>query len=310
MSRKLLLLAVIYVGIVMAAGSQTLSLNPITAPATATYDPDSSSDTTGPQFSITVRLSKKPRYTFYFFVTINGSPTVNSRDLVLTDNSALSILSKFYKDSAFTQEILGGNGSGMTSTQVLYGQFNKNTTVLTQTFTVYPWIGKNQQVPYGTYAGTFTARLYQGTVGVAGTLRDSENFTYTAIVNQKVDVRIGPATGSYDTGSAIYNINLGEVSSGASGTFAIFLKANTAYTLKMSAASGGYLTSTTTSDKIQYTLTIDGASKTLGPEVIIDQETAKQLYSKVLLGAISVAAGQDVEAGQYSDTISFTISAN
>jgi hypothetical protein len=66
MSRKLLLLAVIYVGIVMAAGSQTLSLNPITAPATVTYDPDSSSDTTGPQFSITVRLSKKPRYTFYF----------------------------------------------------------------------------------------------------------------------------------------------------------------------------------------------------------------------------------------------------
>jgi spore coat protein U-like protein len=78
----------------------------------------------------------------------------------------------------------------------------------------------------------------------------------------------------------------------------------------MSAASGGYLTSTTTSDKIQYMLTIDGASKTLGPDIIIDQETAKQLYSKVLLGAISVAAGQDVEAGQYSDTISFTISAN
>ena len=310
MSRKFLLLAVICAGIVMAAGSQTLSLDPIATPATVTYDPDSSSDTTGPQFSITVRLSSKPGTNFPFFVTINGSPTVNSRNLVLTDNSALSILSKFYKDNAFTKEILGGNGSGMTSTQVLSGQFNKNTTVLTQTFTVYPWIAKNQQVPYGTYAGTFTARLYQGTVGAAGTLKDSENFTYTAIVNQKVDVRVGPATGSYDTASAIYNINLGEVSNGASGTFAIFLKANTAYTLKMSAASGGYLTSATTSDKIQYTLTINGVSKTLGPEVIIDQETAKQLYSKVLLGAISVAAGQDVEAGQYSDSIEFTIIAN
>jgi hypothetical protein len=310
MSRKLLLLAVIYIGIVMAAGSQTLSLDPITTPATVTYDPDSSSDTTGPQFSITVRISWLPLSNINYFITINGSPTVNSRNLVLTDNSAFSILSKFYKDSAFTQEILGGNGSGMTSTQVLSGQFKRFTITLTKTFTVYPLIQKNQQVPYGTYAGTFTARLYQGTVPNAGTLMDSENFTYTAIVNQKVDVRIGPATGSYDTGSAIYNINLGELSNGASGTFAIFLKANTAYTLKMSAASGGYLTSATTSDKIQYTLTIDGVSKTLGPEVIIDQETAKQLYSKVLLGAISVAAGQDVEAGQYSDSIEFTIIAN
>ena len=310
MSRKLLLLAVLCAGIAISAGSQTLSLDPIATPATVIYDPDSSSDTTGPQFSITVRLSKKPSYTFYFFVTINGSPTVNSRYLVLTDNSADSILCKFYKNSAFTQEILGGNGSGMTSTQVLYGQFSRNTNILTQTFTVYPWIGKNQQVPYGTYAGTFTARLYQGIVGTAGSLKDSENFTYTAIVNQKVDVRLGPATGSYDTASSIYNINLGEVSNGASGTFAIFLKANTAYTLKMSAASGGYLTSATTSDKIQYTLTINGVSETLGPDVIIDQETTKQLYSKVLLGAISVAAGQDVEAGQYSDNIQFTIIAN
>jgi len=310
MSRKLLLLAVLCVGIAISAGSQTLTLDPIATPATVTYDPDSSSDTTGPQFSITVRLSSKPSSKINFFITINGSPTVNSRYLVLTDNSAVSILCKFYKDSAFTQEILGGDGSGMTSTQVLYGQFAKNTTVLTQTFPVYPWIGKNQQVPYGTYAGTFTARLYQGTVGAAGTLKDSENFTYTAIVNQKVDVRVGPATGSYDTASSIYNINLGEVSNGASGTFAIFLKANTAYTLKMSAASGGYLTSATTSDKIQYTLTINGVSETLGPDVIIDQETTKQLYSKVLLGAISVAAGQDVEAGQYSDNIQFTIIAN
>ena len=310
MNRKLLLLAVLCAGIAISAGSQTLSLDPIATPATVTYDPDSSSDTTGPQFSITVRLSSKPISKINFFVTINGSPTVNSRYLVLTDNSAVSILCKFYNDSAFTQEILGGNGSGMTSTQVLYGQFNKNTTVLTQTFPVYPWIGKNQQVPYGTYAGTFTAQVYQGIVGTAGSLKDSENFTYTAIVNQKVDVRLGPATGSYDTASSIYNINLGEVSNGASGTFAIFLKANTAYTLKMSAASGGYLTSATTSDKIQYTLTINGVSETLGPDVIIDQETTKQLYSKVLLGAISVAAGQDVEAGQYSDNIQFTIIAN
>lgn len=311
MSRKLLLLAVICAGIVVAASSQTLSLDPIAAPAAVIYDPDNPGDTTGPQFTITVRLSSRPWKTISFYVTINGSPTVNSRNLVLTDNSTFSILGKFYKDSAFTQEILGGTGAGMTSAQVLYGTFNRFTTVLTQTFTVYPFIGKNQQVPYGTYSGTFTARLYQGTVPTTkGVLKNSKDFTYTAIVNQKVDVRLGPATGNYDSGLTSYNIDLGEVSGGASGTFAIFLKANTPYSLKMSVASGGYLSSATTNDKIHYTLTIDGKSITLGSDVIIDQETAKALYSKVLMGAISVPAGQDVEAGQYSDTINFTISAN
>ena len=79
MNRKLLLLAVLCAGIAISAGSQTLSLDPIATPATVTYDPDSSSDTTGPQFSITVRLSSKPSSKINFFVTINGSPTVNSR---------------------------------------------------------------------------------------------------------------------------------------------------------------------------------------------------------------------------------------
>jgi hypothetical protein len=44
--------------------------------------------------------------------------------------------------------------------------------------------------------------------------------------------------------------------------------------------------------------------------VVIDRQTSKALYSKVLLGTITVPAGQNADAGQYSDIVSFSVAAN
>jgi len=123
-------------------------------------------------------------------------------------------------------------------------------------------------------------------------------------------VRVGPSNGTFDTGVNLYSIDLGELSQGASTSFGIFVRGTTGYTLTMNASSGGYLTSNTTNDKINYSLPINGKSYTPGPSVPIDSQTSRALYSKVFLGTITVPSGQEVDAGQYSDSINFTVTAN
>lgn len=307
MKYRFIIAAAIFLLMVGAAFSQTLSLDTFADPATVTYDPYSSSDSIGPQFTFTVRLSKKPSSNKYFYLLINGSPISSSRKLVYTSNSTINLIVGFFKDSAYATEI--PSTSNDTSSNVISGSFARNTNVLTQQFTVYPSLQTNQYAPAGTYTGTFTLRLYNGAYPTTN-LADSQSFTYTANVDPFIDVKLGPSSGSYASGAASYNIDLGDVSTSKSAQFGIFIKANTAYTLTMSAASGGYLTSTTTTDKIQYSLSIGGTTYSLWPAITIDNESAKGMYSKALTGQVSVSGGQDVEAGQYSDTVNFMISAN
>lgn len=307
MRKKFFVSAALAVFISGAVFAQTLSLDTMPNPSPVTYDPYSSSDSTGPQSTFTVRISKKPGSNVNFYVLIDGATSPSNRTLVFSENSAISLTAGFFKDNTYQTQIL--STANATSSTLISGQFAKGTTVLTQTFTVYPSLQKGQSAPAGTYAGNFSLKLYNGTFP-RGTLADTNPFTYTANVNPVIDVRVGSALDTYATGVSTYNINLGEVSHGASAQFGIFIRANTAYTLTMSATSGGYLTSGTTTDKIQYTLTIDSTSYTLGSGILINQETAKGMYSKAFIGQVSVPADQSVEAGQYSDTISFSITSN
>ena len=283
----------------------SLSLDTMATPSPVTYDPYSGNDTTGPQFTFTVRLSRMPWTTVNFCAVIDGSLSPSSR---LLSSSSNSLTVNFYQDSNYTKEIK--SSADYTSSTIVSGSFPAFTTTLTKTYTVYPRLDKGQSAPWGTYTGNFTVKLYNYSLPYSSYLKDSESFTYTAIVAQTVEVRVGPSSGSFDTGMNLYSLDLGEVSKGASASFGIFVKGTTGYTLTMNVASGGYLTSDTTNDKIQYSLTINGKNYSLGPAVTIDVQTARALYSKVLLGTITIPPEQNVESGQYSDTISFSVTAN
>jgi hypothetical protein len=303
MRNKILCFALMWAALVIAVSGQTLSLDTMSDPSPVTYDPYSGSDTTGSQFTFTVRLSKKPRYSVDFCAVIDGSPYASSRTLT---SSANTLTVGFFQDSSYGTEIQ--SSVNYTSDTLITGTIPKNAT--TYQVTVYPRLSKGQSASWGTYTGTFYVKLYSGTIPFSFFLADTASFTYTAAVAQTIDVKVGSSGGSYDTGASSYNIALGDLSQGPTGSFGIFVRGNTAYTLYMNVTSGGYLTSTTTSDKVSYSLTINGISYTLGPSVIIDRQTSKAMYSKVLLGEISVPSGQDVEAGQYSDIVSFSVVAN
>jgi len=291
-----------------AAYGQTLSLDTFANPAAMTYDPYSSGDSTGPQFTFTVRLSSKPKQIRHFYLLIDGAPVASNRNLVFADNSSVNLIVGFFKDSAYSTEIL--SNSNDTSTNVISGSFARRTNQLTQQFTVYPSLASGQYAPAGAYNGTFTLKLYDGAYPNT-TLRDYQSFTYTANVNPFVDVRLGPSTVTYSSGISDYSIDLGDVSGGKSATFGIVIRANTAYTLSMQAASGK-LSSTTTTDTINYSLTIGSTQYTsnlqLKNDILIN--STKGMYEVPLTGKVEVPSGQDVEAGQYSDRVTFTISAN
>ncbi len=291
-----------------AAFGQTLSLDTFANPAAVTYDPYSSGNSTGPQFTFTVRLSSRPNRVRSFYLLIDGAPVASDRKLVFADNSTVSLIVGFFKDSAYTTEIL--SNSNDTLTNVISGSFAKNTKQLTQQFTVYPSLAAGQYAPAGAYSGTFTLKLYDGAYP-STTLSDYQTFPYTANVNPFVDVRLGPSTVTYTSGVSDYSINLGDVSGGKSATFGIVIRANTAYTLSMQANSGK-LSSTTTTDTINYSLTIGGTQYTSNLQLnnTIAINNTKGMYEFSLSGTVDVPAGQDVEAGQYSDRITFTISAN
>jgi len=73
----------------------------------------------------------------------------------------------------------------------------------------------------------------------------------------------------------------------------------------MHTASGGFLTSSNSEDKIQYTIIVDGKEYYLNSSIILDQETANCLYSKALLGTIKIPGDHGAKAGIYSDTVGF-----
>jgi len=305
MRDRILLLSLLCFAIVISANAEKLSLDPISPPSPVIYDPFSGNDAVGQPFSFTVRMDKSTGATSDFSVVINAESSPSSRNL---QSSSGSIVIGFYKNSSYTTEIK--SIVDYSPSYYISGSFDPKPDVLTQTFTIYPRLAKGQSAPYGTYTETFTLALYKKSSPGQGNPEDTLSFTYTAEVGKAVDVRVGPPNASYDTGMNSYNIDLGEISKGASANFGIFIKGTTGYTLTMHTASGGFLTSSNSSDKIQYTIVVDGKEYYLNSSVILDRETADCLYSKALLGTVKIAADQNAEAGIYSDSVSFSVAVN
>lgn len=274
------------------------------------YDSDTSNNVLSTTF--TLQLTGGFFWPVTYYIVIDElSSSASERNLAAASNSGSSLTGTFYlynSDDGSTQEIPSSQKISSAASVTLYPDFWGDAT---QQLTLNFPITQGQIVPGDTYSGIFQLKIYKNTKSSSNPSCSSRSFTYKATVIKTVDVKLGSATGSYGSGQSSLNIDLDEVSQGASTNFGIFVKGNSAYTLSMKDASGGYLTSTTTSDKISYTLTIDGINYPLSTsDTEILHQSTNAMYNNVYIGAINVPAGQDVEAGQYSDTISFSVTAN
>lgn len=284
-------------------GSSSLSIDPMSTPSSVNYNPFDSSTTKGLQFTFTVRLSKKQNYTTSFSAVIDGPWYDPSSRTVTSGSNTLTV--GFYKDSTCSSSSETKSSSDYYPSYYISDSLPRNTN--TKTITVYPALAAGQTAAPGTYTGSFTINLYSSSSPGYWT-SDTETFTYTVTVDSIIDVKLGSSTSSYDSGSSSFDISLGELSTGPSASFGIFMRANTPYILTMTASNGGYLVSSTTSDQASYSVTIDGTTySSLGSAITLDQQTSSSLYSKTLLGTISVPSGQDLSAGDYSGNISFSI---
>lgn len=300
MKRNALLIILLSIA-ALAGWGQTLSFPGIfpSTIASGSYTPDGGLALTS-KYYFRSRLDSTPSADFYYFFTITGTRTL------VNGSNSLSI--GFFKPGT-DEEILSGNGSGLTSKDVLGGVFPKWTTILSKDNEVEIRVYPGQIAPALTYSRTFTVSLYRGQPGSAGTFIRSRGFTVRATVASQAQISIGPSGQGYQPGKASYTVDLGEVSHGTSSAFSVYLLANRGYQLTMTITSGGNLHSVTTSDVIPYRLIFNEAIIPPGSGVLIDRTTVAAVYKKEYKFTVEVDAGADVEAGTYTDTISFSISA-
>lgn len=300
MKRNALLIFVLSIAALSGWG-QTLrfvSILPSTT-ASGSYTPDGGLALAN-KYYFRSSLSSIPLANIFYFYTISGTRTL------VNGSNSLSI--GFFKPGT-DEEILAGNGSGLTAKDVLGGAYLTGTATTTNDDYVDIRVYPGQIAPALTYTRSFTVSLYLGLPGTPGTFIRNRTLTVRATVASQVQISIGPSGQGYQPNISSHNVDLGEVSAGASRDFSVYLLANRGYKLTMTVASGGRLHSGTTSDLIPYTLKLNGNSLTPGTGVVIDQTSTAAVYKKEYIFTVVVPAGADVEAGTYTDTISFSISA-
>lgn len=310
MRKKIVFLLCLCAIIISTASATSFSITSNISNPSVLYDPDSPT-TVVISATLTLQINGRIVWPESYCVLIDESSPASVSDRKLNASNSSSFLSgNFYIYDTYgnSEEVLSSQNSSNPFITLWWGHYNKTI----QTYTLKFYIDRGQTVPGGSYSGSFILKIFQEGDDLNGPPdAKSKEFTYTATVNKTVAIKVGSASGNYSSSSESYNIDLDEVSQGASTNFGIFVKGNSAYTLSMKDSSGGYLTSTTTSDKIGYTLTIDGVNYPLSTsDTEILHQSTNAMYNNVYIGAINVPAGQDVEAGQYSDSVFFTVTAN
>ncbi len=313
MRNRLVFLFVLASIIVMDMSAQKFifdSMSPTTI--VVYYDPALSSPTYPDQITVTARRPTPGNKDYYYYL-IDGLTTPASRTLQKEGDPSKSITVAFYTTNTYTNTITYSTATSRPKGSTLWGLFD--TGVTTNTLTIFPRINAGQSVPEGTYSATFKVILYDAS-GTSPNTKDTsygeKTFSMTAYVMGAVDMRIGAYPGDYNSApsSSSYSISLGEVSKGATAQFGVYIRATRAYNLTLT--STGQLSPVSGStDRINFSLTINGSAVAMGTNVLIESNTSvTPVFYKAFNAQISVPAGQDVEAGSYTGTIQFSISAN
>jgi hypothetical protein len=287
-----------------AAGAATnLTFSAITSPGTIAYSADAGSTGTG---SVTVQ-NKTTTSASYFF----SCKTVVSARIATSGGN--SIAYHVYKSGVTPLATILPWSNNLTYNDVLYGTVARNASA-THYYDIA--VDAGHWVPAGTYTDTIEFELDKGVPG-QNNLQGSKTAGITIQVEPTIGLALLTAGTSYVAGALSTNLDFGVLAAGNTQSVNAVVRSNAAWSLSVTAASGGYLKYTSGTGEvfqIPYSLYFNGSASptnlSAGPATLLSNQSwtsaGDQSYQlKFVIGAFDI-----VDPGTYSDAVTVQLTAN
>ncbi len=320
--KKYLLIAMMIATATWTAGAQTVLLS-AESPAIVIYD------NAGTPTWVTGTITVTKNYSTVTNITVDLSPKADSpyprnSDWIYIGTSSDSSTYIDNSEVFFSQSTSGnvikmwGSDIGVGSSNVYTYAFpNGSATVgSTTSFQYYAVFWNNSSLSAGTYQLPITFRVRNER------FRSYRNPSTQPVDTQTVYIKfvVAPSatigflsgtSGSTTISSVVFN----DVASTTTSSFRVSVKSNFRYSLSVSSPTGhgGELkhVNANVTETIPYTFTIGGSPITVSsaPYTVASMERPTGTGTREYAASITVGNIQDYTAGQYSDSISFTVTA-
>jgi hypothetical protein len=170
-------------------------------------------------------------------------------------------------------------------------------------------------VPAGTYSGSFSMGLYGAASGATPGFLESRAYSVSVVVPEYTEIGVVQVDAPFFSSSGSQTVDFGQLEEGNQESLDLIVRSNVTYSVSVSSANGSALLNVDPAEPtpIPYNLTANGAT------VAMPAGLAVPLISTAPWTAggearyrlnFSVGAFDMVSAGDYSDTLTFTVSAN
>jgi hypothetical protein len=170
-------------------------------------------------------------------------------------------------------------------------------------------------VPAGTYSGSFTLALYGSPVGTTPGLLENRAFPVSVVVPEYTEIGVVQVDAPFFSPSGSQTVDFGQLEDGDQESLDLIVRSNVTYSVSVSSVNGSALLNVDPAEPtpIPYTLNANGASVAmlagLAVPIISTAPWTAGGEARYRLN-FSIGVFDMVAAGDYTDTLTFTVSAN
>jgi hypothetical protein len=170
-------------------------------------------------------------------------------------------------------------------------------------------------VPAGTYNGAFSVNLYGSPLGSPPVLTSTRNFSISVVVPEYAEIGVVQADAPFFSPSSSQIVDFGQLDEGDQESLDLIVRSNVTYSVSVTSMNGSALRNTDPAEPapIPYILDADGVSVSmpagLAVPIISTAPWTAGGEERYRLN-FSIGAFDMVSAGEYQDTLTFTVSAN
>lgn len=248
-----------------------------------------------------------------FFVTIDNGGAASYQTRVLRRSSGFGELPvSLCLDAACTRH-WKQIPEATSSADVLTGSTNSASNEVLMRY--YPRLSSNEYPPYGDYDGSFTMRLYEGSVEGSRSLRATDSVRFTARVEKRIDLSLVSTGFPFDSSATSKTLDFGLLSAGKEMGFDVLLKFNAGYRLRLSSANNGVMKHASAENTLPYTLYLNNAPVSLrnsgggGVEFSTGAGSSPPAGMR-FPGRVQIGSISNARAGSFEDQLTLSVSTN